>query len=64
MDFRILGPLEVSAGDGPIELGGRRQRTVLAALIFNANQVTSTDQLIDIVWGEDPPPTARRSIQA
>ncbi|MGB9358508.1 MAG: extracellular solute-binding protein [Acidimicrobiia bacterium] len=64
MDFRILGPLEVSAGDGPIELGGRRQRTVLAALIFNANRVTSTDQLIDIVWGEDPPPTARRSIQA
>ena len=64
MDFRILGPLEVSAGDGPIELGGRRQRTVLAALLLNANRIISTDQLIDIVWGEDPPPTARRSTQA
>ena len=64
MDFRILGPLEVSAGDGPIELGGRRQRTVLAALLLNANRIVSTDRLIDIVWGEDPPPTARRSTQA
>ena len=64
MDYRILGPLEVSAGNGPLELGGRRQRTVLAALLLNANQVTPTDQLVDVVWGEEPPPTARRSIQA
>ena len=64
MDYRILGPLEVSAGNGPLELGGRRQRTVLAALLLNANRVTPTDQLVDVVWGEEPPPTARRSVQA
>lgn len=64
MDYRILGPLEVSAGNELVELGGRRQRTVLAALLFNANRVTPTDQLIDVVWGEEPPPTARRSVQA
>ena len=64
MDFRILGPLEVSAGNGSLEIGGRRQRTVLAALLLNANRVTPTDKLIDVVWGEEPPPTARRSIQA
>ena len=64
MDYRILGPLEVSAGIGPLELGGRRQRTVLAALLLNANRVTPTDQLVDVVWGEEPPPTARRSVQA
>ncbi|MGB5657615.1 MAG: winged helix-turn-helix domain-containing protein, partial [Acidimicrobiia bacterium] len=64
MDYRILGPFEVSAGNGPLEIGGRRQRTVLAALLLNANRVTPTDQLIDVVWGEEPPPTARRSVQA
>ncbi|MEN8113120.1 MAG: BTAD domain-containing putative transcriptional regulator [Actinomycetota bacterium] len=63
MDFRILGPLEVSAGDGPLRLGGRRQRTVLAVLLLNANRTTPTEQLIDLVWGEDPPATARRSSQ-
>ena len=64
MEYRILGPLEVSAGTGLLELGGRRQRTVLAALLLNANRVTPTDQLVDVVWGEEPPPTARRSVQA
>ncbi|MEA2009218.1 MAG: BTAD domain-containing putative transcriptional regulator, partial [Actinomycetota bacterium] len=63
MDFRILGPLEVSAGDGSLEIGGRRQRTVLAVLLLNANRITSTEAIIDAVWGDEPPATARRSIQ-
>ncbi len=63
MDFRILGPLEVSAGDGSLQIGGRRQRTVLTVLLLNANRTTSTDAIIDAVWGDDPPATARRSIQ-
>ena len=63
MDFRILGPLEVSAGDGSLQIGGRRQRTVLAVLLLNANRTTSTDAIIDAVWGDEPPTTARRSIQ-
>ena len=64
MDFRILGPLEVSDGGTLIPLGGRRQRTVLAVLLVNANQTVSTDRLIDDVWGDGPPETARRSLQA
>jgi DNA-binding SARP family transcriptional activator/ABC-type glycerol-3-phosphate transport system substrate-binding protein/energy-coupling factor transporter ATP-binding protein EcfA2 len=64
MDFRILGPLEVDDEGAPIPLGGRRQRTVLAALLVNANETVSTDRLVDQVWGEDPPETARRSLQA
>ena len=38
MEFRILGPLEVSAGDGAIKLGGPKQRAVLAHLILRANR--------------------------
>jgi predicted ATPase/DNA-binding SARP family transcriptional activator len=58
--FRILGPLEVD-GAGP--LGGARPRAVLRTLLLSANQVVSTDRLIDAVWGEARPGTARHALQ-
>ena len=58
--FRILGPLEVD-GAGP--LGGARPRAVLRTLLLSANQVVTTDRLIDSVWGEAPPGTARHALQ-
>ncbi len=64
VDFRILGPLEVVDRGAPLSLGGRRQRTVLAVLLVHANETVSTDRLVDEVWGDDPPDTARRSLQA
>jgi serine/threonine protein kinase/DNA-binding winged helix-turn-helix (wHTH) protein len=63
MEFRILGPLEVSAGDGAITLGGPKQRAVLAHLILRANRPVPVDLLIDGLWGEDPPETARNTLQ-
>jgi DNA-binding SARP family transcriptional activator len=47
MEFRILGPLEVISGGEVVELGGAKQRALLAALLLNANEVVSLDQLID-----------------
>jgi DNA-binding SARP family transcriptional activator len=64
MDFRLLGPLEVvSERDGPIALGGAKQRSLLAVLLLHANEVVSTDRLIDQLWGAEPPATAAKSIQ-
>src|SRR5262245_5811938 len=63
VQFRVLGPLEVDAGDGPIPLGGRKQRAVLASLLVRANQVVSTDALIEDVWGDEAPETARNILQ-
>jgi DNA-binding SARP family transcriptional activator/ABC-type glycerol-3-phosphate transport system substrate-binding protein len=63
MHFRVLGPIEVSGEDGPLPLGGPKQRAVLAHLIVRANQVVSADALIDLVWNEDPPPAARSTLQ-
>jgi serine/threonine protein kinase/DNA-binding SARP family transcriptional activator len=63
MEFRILGPLEVSAGDGAIKLGGPKQRAVLAHLILRANRPVPVDLLIDGLWGEEPPETARNTLQ-
>src|SRR5438046_2066421 len=63
MDYRILGPLEVLAPDGPVPLGGAKQRALLAVLLLRANEVVSTDRLIDALWGEEPPETAAKALQ-
>ena len=63
MEFRILGPLEASDGNGPVALGGARQRAVLAILLLHRNEVVSTDRLIDELWGEQPPETAKTALQ-
>src|SRR5262245_4105147 len=63
MEFRILGPLEVSAGDGAIKLGGPKQRAVLAHLILQANRPVPAGLLVDGLWGEEPPDSARNTLQ-
>lgn len=63
MKFRILGPLEVGGPNETIDIGGPRQQVVLAMLLLEANRVVPTSRLIDAVWGDNPPPTARSQIQ-
>jgi WD40 repeat protein/DNA-binding SARP family transcriptional activator len=63
MQFTVLGTLQVLADGQPISLGGPKQRTVLATLLLHPNQVVSANDLIDQVWGEDPPDTARKTLQ-
>ena len=61
--FQILGPLEVAGEDGPLQLGGAKQRALLALLALNAGRVVPTDTLVDQLWGERPPRTAVTSLQ-
>jgi DNA-binding SARP family transcriptional activator len=63
MNFRLLGPLEVAERDRPLSLGGVKQRSVLAVLLLHANEVVSTDHLIDELWGDAPPARASKTIQ-
>ena len=63
MQFRVLGPLEVDAGTGPIPLGGPKQRAVLAHLLLHPNQLVPSGALIDELWGDEPPETARNTLQ-
>ena len=62
MEFRILGPLEVRDNGRVLELGGAKQRAVLALLLLRANEVVSLDRLIDGIWGERPPDTAAAAV--
>jgi len=61
-DFRLLGPVEVVVDGRAIELGGVKQRALLALLALHANEVVSRDFLIDELWGERPPASAEHSI--
>lgn len=59
----MLGPLEVAGDDGPVALGGGKQRAVLAHLLLRANSVVPADRLIDEVWEDDPPAAVRNVLQ-
>jgi DNA-binding SARP family transcriptional activator len=63
LEFRILGPLEVRDDGRPLELRGAKQKLLLAMLLLNANKVVSSESLIDVLWGDDPPETARKALQ-
>jgi DNA-binding SARP family transcriptional activator len=64
MDFRILGPLEVDDGGRTVELGGTRQRALLAILLLRRNEVVAADRLIEDLYEGRPPATAAKSLQA
>src|SRR6476620_7544632 len=63
LEFRILGPFEVSNETGPVALGGPKQRGLLAILVLDVGRVVPTDRLIDLLWGEEAPKTATASLQ-
>jgi DNA-binding SARP family transcriptional activator len=62
--FRLLGPVEVWSTDGPVDIGPAKQCTVLAALLVDAGSPVGVETLIDRVWDDEPPPQARRVVQA
>jgi DNA-binding SARP family transcriptional activator/class 3 adenylate cyclase/alpha-beta hydrolase superfamily lysophospholipase len=63
MEFRLLGPLEVSDEGRTAQLGGRKVRALLALFLLHANETISVDRLVDDLWGEAAPDTARKMIQ-
>src|SRR4051794_6225377 len=62
MEFRLLGPLEIVDRGRPIVVGAAKLRALLAILLLDANEVVSSGRLIDELWGERPPTTARKLI--
>lgn len=63
MDFRILGPVEAVREGVRAELGGLRQRAVLAALLIDANRMVSTDRLVGALWPDRQPARATATVQ-
>jgi DNA-binding SARP family transcriptional activator len=64
MDYRILGPLEVSDGVRSVELGGARARALLAIFLLQRNEVVPLERLREHLYGANQPATGAKSIQA
>ncbi|MFI6099816.1 BTAD domain-containing putative transcriptional regulator [Lentzea sp. NPDC051213] len=63
MEFRLLGPVEAWVGNARVPLGGTKPRTLLAALLLEHDRVVPATRLVDLIWGDAPPETARALIQ-
>jgi DNA-binding SARP family transcriptional activator/tetratricopeptide (TPR) repeat protein len=51
VEFRLLGEIDVLVDGRSLDVGPIRQRSVLAALLIDANRTVATDELVDRVWG-------------
>uniref|UniRef100_UPI001F380FE0 AfsR/SARP family transcriptional regulator n=1 Tax=Streptomyces sp. NRRL S-920 TaxID=1463921 RepID=UPI001F380FE0 len=56
----LLGPVRAHRGEVPLDLGPVRRQAVLAALVLRTEALVTHQQLLDDVWGLEPPGTGRR----
>jgi DNA-binding SARP family transcriptional activator len=62
IEFRILGPLELSADGRVLPLGSPKQRALLGLLLVHTNETLSRDRLIEELWAETPPATVESAL--
>ena len=64
MRVRVLGDLEVAVAGGPVDLGGPKPRALLSLLVAADARPVPVEQLVDQMWGEDPPARVEASLQS
>src|SRR5262252_6800352 len=62
IDYRLLGAVEAAANGRVLDLGGQRQRALLAILLLSANEPVTRDSLIDKLWGDRAPSGAQHTL--
>ncbi len=62
IDYRLLGPIEAATDGRILDLGGQRQRALLAILLLSANEPVARDLLVDRLWGDGPPAGAQHTL--
>ncbi|WP_139320736.1 BTAD domain-containing putative transcriptional regulator [Saccharomonospora sp. CUA-673] len=63
IEIDMLGELDVRVAGTPVPIPRGKQQLLLAALALRPGRFMSTEDLIDRVWGEDPPETARTTLR-
>jgi DNA-binding SARP family transcriptional activator/DNA-binding Xre family transcriptional regulator len=58
----VLGPFSVRAGGRPVDVGWHRARCLLALLALKAGRVVSLDEIVDVIWGDEPPASCRNLV--
>jgi DNA-binding SARP family transcriptional activator/tetratricopeptide (TPR) repeat protein len=61
--LRVLGPVQLRDGEAWHTPPGPQLRLLLATFALSAGQVLPLDDLVDVLWQEEPPPSARASLQ-
>src|ERR1043166_5289007 len=63
LEIRLLGPIEALRGGRVLDLGGPRQRALLAVLALHTNEVVTLDRLVETSFGIDAPESAANAVQ-
>lgn len=63
MEFGVLGPLLVTGDDAAVEIRGVKERTLLSHLVAHVGRTVPVPDLVDALWGEEPPRSAAKSVQ-
>jgi predicted ATPase/DNA-binding SARP family transcriptional activator len=63
LEVRLLGPIEVRRDGTPIQLGGPRQRALLALLAVQPGRARSVDELVEELWSGEPSEAAGPSLR-
>ncbi|MBV9351512.1 MAG: AAA family ATPase, partial [Mycobacterium sp.] len=63
MELGVLGPLQVRRDGAPVTIPGAKPRAILTMLGLHGGSVVSTETLIELLWGDDPPRTAAKALQ-
>ncbi|MGV9244408.1 BTAD domain-containing putative transcriptional regulator [Streptomyces sp. NPDC003710] len=61
--FGVLGPVRAWRGEEPLATGSPQQRALLAALLLREGRTATASELIDALWGDDPPPRALAAVR-
>ncbi len=64
VEVRLLGPIEVAVAGRTVEVASAKQRALLAALALSPGATVSTDRLLTLLWGDDPPSSARMTLRS
>lgn len=62
LEFSLLGPMLVRRGDEVLSVPAGKQRALLAALLLSNGRVVPAADLIEVLWGSAPPPSARAAL--
>lgn len=63
MFLQVLGPLRLWRDGTEVDAGPRQQAFLLTLLLARAGRPTSTNELIDLIWGDDVPASALNVVQ-
>jgi YVTN family beta-propeller protein len=63
IDYRLLGAIEAGVNGHVLDIGGQKQRALLAILLLSANKPVSRDVLVDRLWGQHPPTGAQHTLE-